>query len=203
MPTARASRDDLIRLRGTPRSLRVLIHRRVGSQDRINDGPRGLHFVLTCEVRRVANHGAADQALVCVHLVSLLLRDEQLDVPTLHSRPGLLGVCPKRDGGIRANAEPQVVGSLGSEVTKDSRRRRPKIDHHLRGSDWKTLPGPQIKRHAAPTPGIDLEFQCRVGFDFGIRRDSRLLAVAPELPAHQVVERHRPDRLQHFDLLVT
>src|SRR5206468_3310460 len=75
----------------------------------------------------------------------------------------------------------------------------------------------QIERHACPSPVLDEELQGAVCLRAGIRRDIRLAAIAgdadlavearPVLPPHgplqDLLRRHRPDRLEHLDLLVS
>src|ERR1700728_4998969 len=114
MPVARAL-HQLVSLRRTPAPRRVLDGGGGGMQQRIDDRPRRFYLVLARKMRGVADERGADQHLVGIHVVALLLRHEQLDVFAGHHRAGLLGVGAERDCNIGADTDTQVIRLLRPE----------------------------------------------------------------------------------------
>ena len=73
---------------------------------------------------------------------------------------------------------------------------------HLGRVDRQALAGADEERHVGPAPGVDVQLDRREGLDRRVARDARLVAVAAELPAHDVLGVERRDRLEHARLLV-
>ena len=65
-------------------------------------------------MRGVADERGADEDPVGIHVLTLLLRDEQLHVVPGHDGSGLLGVGAERDRDIGADTEAHVVRLLGT-----------------------------------------------------------------------------------------
>ncbi len=92
-----------------------------------------------------------------------------------------------------------MVRLLGAEAPQ---RRALQGDQHLGRRHRHPLAGADEERHPVPAPRIDVQPHRRVGLDRRVGGDPRLVAVALELPAHQVLGHQRANGAEHLDLLV-
>ena len=90
----------------------------------------------------------------------------------------------------------------GGDSLPETHGRRPKPRQHFGAGHRQVLSRANVKRHALPAPGIDLELQSGERLDLRIGRDALFLPIAAELPPDQVVRLDRRDRLQHLHLLI-
>ena len=160
----------------------------VVGQDLVDDPPRLLDTVLAREQQTLAVDRVAEQPLVRTHLVGVLVEEEQLALLTDHRLAGNLRPCADPDRDLRVEPEPQVVGlaELGLGVREDLLRRRLQLDEHLGDVLGELLAGPDVPRHAGPAPRVDVQPHRRERLDVRVGRDARLVAVALELPAHEI-----------------
>ncbi len=110
----------------------------------------------------------------------------------------------ERHHDLRIDLVTEVVRFVGELLVRGEHllRRSMELHAHLGAGDRKVLARPDIERNAGPAPRVDVQTYGRERLDVGVGRDSRLVAVALELTAHQVVARHGLHRAEHLLLHV-
>src|SRR5258708_39634119 len=66
-------------------------------------------------------------------------------------------------------------------LPKQYERRAPKLNGDFRGATRQALSGPQIERHAGPTPVVDLQPQGDIGLGVGCGRNLGFAAITQQL----------------------
>src|SRR5262249_30771906 len=193
--------DSLVNLRGSPHARLIFIHRSVRLYDWIDDSPSFFDVVFASEQRGVAGHRISKDALVSVHFVRIrTLHRHELHRLTGHLRVRRLDHHSVRDRKVRTDPESKMIRLYTACSENCGWPSQP--DEKFRTCHGQTLPGPDVKGNALPTPGVDLELQGRKRLDFRIRRHALLGSIAAKLAANDIVLTERRDRFQNLDLLV-
>src|ERR1700722_2081761 len=201
LPAARRS-NILVYFARTPAARLIIVDRRRFLQYRVHDSPRFFDIVLPRKQRAVAAYGVTEHPFIGIHLVGVrMVARGQLRLLANAS------VADVHHGGAQCNRHLRTYAkshmiSYADAMGKDMWRLTQAYDN-LGSGDGQRLSGADIKRHALPAPGIDLEPQCGEGFDLRVRGDARLLPVPAKLPAHQVLLLDWWYRFEDLDLFVT
>src|SRR5689334_10903612 len=106
-----------------------------------------------------------------------------------------------RDDDFRAETKTKIVRVRAFHIVED-RRRRFQVDHHFGRGDRQFLAGADVERHAAPALVVDVHAQRDECFHVRIGGDALGIAIAAELPAHDVLRIDRTHRTEHAHLFV-
>src|SRR5476649_1296254 len=152
-----AVRQDRARRGRTPAAPDVFMDRWLGVEDRVYHLPGGLDRVFAGEQALIAPAGIADQALVRWPLDAGLVAGEELDRLAGHRLARSLGPGSERDRHIGRQPEAQEVAVGRLDLREDHLWWLTKLDERLGCGDRQGLARPDVDRHAAPAPGVEVE----------------------------------------------
>src|SRR5579883_3655363 len=125
-------------------------------QDRVDEGPLGLHLVAAGEQRRVAEHAVQQQALVRVGRLDVgrgAARECHVHRADLWTRTGQLGQEAQGDGVVRLDVHGQDVRFERSVVSVEELMwDRLELYRDLRRPPWQALACAQVEGHTLPAP---------------------------------------------------
>src|ERR1700722_14650784 len=191
-----------------------------GGTNRVYPRPGGVEFVPAHEQRQIPLHRVHQQPLVGVEAAGLE-RFVQVQGKAhglqAHAFARILGQYGHGNAFVGLQANDQFIGRMGGARHLEYRKRDfVKRDHQFGNPILQSLAGAQVKRHARPTPRIDLDFQRYEGFGGAVRRNIGLFQVSRYrhsanraglvLTAHRfgqyIAIAQRPQRSQDLELLV-
>src|SRR5437773_774802 len=107
-----------------------------------------------------------------------------------------------RNNKIGVEAEAKIVRLAGNGFAENRVRRIFKTHEDFGGGHRQALSGPDVKRHACPTPIVHIKANGRERFDMRIWRYAGLPAIAVELTSHDTAGLQWPYRPYAANLLV-
>src|ERR1051326_3812617 len=175
------------------------MHRSDVTKYRLDYGPRRFHGILTDEEHGLTVHGVREQSLIGLQLAgSSLIHGGEFHGHRVQSWTRTLDSSAKTQRKIRTQPEAKIVTSR----THLAHRRPSELDENLTRRHRQTLANPNQEWHAGPAPRIHFNADSGEGLNLRVGSDSGLIAVSPELPAHQVRRIERGNHAKHLDLLV-
>src|SRR5690348_10185707 len=115
----------------------------------------------------------------------MLARDE-LYFFASHCLSGFLDARAGRNKNIRAEPETKMVRMFRFDVIEDRLGRTPEFDHHLRSGNGQSLPGTNVKRHAGPPPGLDMQAHGSERLNLRVRSDPVFITISAVLAPYYV-----------------
>ena len=193
------AREQVARCLGAPGSGVVGLDLRRVVEQRLDDAPGLVDRVEVREQLRVAAQRVAEQALVRLRLLGVLLVEEQVEVDPVE---GVLARLLRHQAdlgpGLGLHPDDQLVG-VGDHPPADPEPRRAlEHDPDLGRLDRHRLAGADVERHPGPAPVVDLELQRDEGLGVGTELDPVDLLVAAVLAAEvagRVGRGHRPEQV--------
>src|SRR5438132_8527959 len=129
-----------------------------------------------------------------------MMDGEQFGLLPGHLLAGSFDETAKGDQYVGIDAEAEVVRRRGSRGVEQGRLAQ--LDKDLRTGHREALARANVKGHALPAPGVNVEPQADKGFDLGIAGHSRFVPIAAELAPDDLLRLQWTDGLEHLHSLV-